>query len=129
MFDWQKFLVLAGSLLIYDDEEYIRTAISRYYYGLFGVLRRYLINVKHKYYLKNSTAAVHRKVYDELRFSNDSSEKQISHVLNKLRVIRNSADYDDQLDVVEFNRFLAENKKDLEIANDTIGYFRNHPNY
>lgn len=121
--------MLASLLLVEEEEEYVRTAVSRYYYGLFGVIRRYLINVKHKNYLRNGGSDVHRKIYDELRFSNDSTEKHISSILNKLRLIRNSADYDDYLDVGEFNRFFLENKKDLDMVQDAIGYFKSHPNY
>ena len=51
MFDWIRFVVLGKILLDMKTEESIRTAISRFYYGIFGVLRRYLINVKHKYVL------------------------------------------------------------------------------
>ena len=129
MFDWEKFVMLASLLLVEEEEEYVRTAVSRYYYGLFGVIRRYLINVKHKNYLRNGGSDVHRKIYDELRFSNDSTEKHISSILNKLRLIRNSADYDDYLDVGEFNRFFFENKKDLDMVQDAIGYFKSYPNY
>ena len=129
MFDWEKFVMLASLLLVEEEEEYVRTAVSRYYYGLFGVIRRYLINVKHKNYLRNGGSDVHRKIYDELRFSNDSTEKHISSILNKLRLIRNSADYDDYLDVGEFNRFFLENKKDLDMVQDAIGYYKSHPNY
>ena len=129
MFDWEKFVMLASLLLVEEEEEYVRTAVSRYYYGLFGVIRRYLINVKHKNYLRNGGSDVHRKIYDELRFSNDSTEKHISSILNKLRLIRNSADYDDYLDVGEFNRFFLENKKDLDMVQDAIGYFKSHPNF
>ena len=51
MFGWIRFVVLGKILLDMKTEESIRTAISRFYYGIFGVLRRYLINVKHKYVL------------------------------------------------------------------------------
>lgn len=129
MFDWKKFLILASILLAIGGEEYIRLAISREYYGLFGVLRRYLINVKNKYYLKSKKGDVHGKVFDELRNSNDATEKEVSKILNKLRVARNQADYDDDFDIFHFLKFLRDNEKDLERALDTIDYFENHPNY
>ena len=50
-----KFVILALVLLNSDDEEYVRSGISRYYYGVFGIIRRYLINVKGKYYLKSQS--------------------------------------------------------------------------
>ena len=110
-------------------EESIRTAISRFYYGIFGIVRRYLINVKHKCYLEKGNAKVHKLVSNELKHSKDSTEQQMSKILNKLRVFRNHADYDDEYDGQFFVEFLLENKKDLEIAIDIANYFKNHPNY
>ena len=52
--------MLARILLDSNDEEYIHSGISRYYYGAFGVIRRYLINVKGKYYLKSQSSDVHK---------------------------------------------------------------------
>jgi hypothetical protein len=45
MFDWVKFVLLARMLEDRNDEESIRTAINRLYYGFFGVVRRYLLNL------------------------------------------------------------------------------------
>lgn len=129
MFNWKKFIDLGNNLLAEENEEFVRTAISRFYYGLFGVLRRYLINVRHKYYLLSGGAWVHGSVFDELENSCDSTERKISQILNKLRNARNLADYDGQYDVSFFIEFLEKNKNDLEIAFDAIDYFKSHPNY
>lgn len=129
MFDWNQFIILSYLLLREDGEEYVRSAISRLYYGLFGVLRRYLINVKSKGYLQNRNGNVHRKVYLELKHSGDVTQNEISEIFNKLRVVRNQADYDGNFDVSYFKKFLYDNKKDLEIAFGAIDYFKNHPDY
>ncbi len=128
MFDWSKF-VLLGYLLCEDGEEYVRSAISRQYYGLFGIVRRYLINVEYKDTLLSRKGDVHGRVFDELKHSNDATLKEISKVFNKLRVARNQADYDGEYDISQFEKFLHDNEKDLEIAFGTIDYFKNHPNY
>lgn len=129
MFDWKRFVVLGKMLCDIKTEESIRTAISRLYYGIFGIVRRYLINVKHKYYLGEYSAKVHKHVSNELKCSKDSSEQELSEILNILRVFRNHADYDDEFDEKCFVEFLFENKKDLEIAIDIVNYFKTHPNY
>ena len=129
MFDWKKFVLLGKMLCDIKTEESIRTAISRLYYGIFGIVRRYLINVKHKYYLEEHSSKVHRHVSNELKHSDDSNEKELLKILNRLRVFRNHADYDDKYDEKFFFEFLLENKKDLEIAMDIVNYFRGHPNY
>ncbi len=46
MFDWIRYIMLAKVLMKNNDEESIRTAISRLYYGFFGIARRYLIMLK-----------------------------------------------------------------------------------
>ena len=131
MFDWLRYIYLAKVLIERNDEESLRSAISRLYYGFFGVVRRYLINVKNKYYLRVHTHDVHSNVYDELRFSNDPTEKQIANILNKLRLVRNNADYDaeEKYDLNFFNDFISRNSNDLIIAFGAIKYLKQHPNY
>ena len=129
MFDWKKFILLAKRLCDIKTEESIRTIVSRLYYGIFGIVRRYLINVKQKYYLRGADIKVHKHVSNELKHSKDSTEKELSEILNKLRVFRNHADYDDEYDEQFFAEFLYENRKDLEIAIDIANYFMNHPDY
>ena len=127
MFDWMKFVILA--LLNSDDEEYVRSGISRYYYGVFGIIRRYLINVKGKYYLKSQSSDVHKNIFIEHQSSDDTTENEISDLFNKLRKVRNEADYNAEVNIVHFKKFLKDYNKDLEIITDAIEYFKNHPNY
>ena len=129
MFDWMKFVILALVLLNSDDEEYVRSGISRYYYGVFGIIRRYLINVKGKYYLKSQSSDVHKNIFIELQSSDDATENEISDLFNKLRKARNEADYNGEVNIVHFKKFLKDYNKDLEIITDAIEYFENHPNY
>lgn len=124
-----KFVILALVLLNSDDEEYVRSGISRYYYGVFGIIRRYLINVKGKYYLKSQSSDVHKNIFIELQSSDDTTEKEISDLFNKLRKVRNEADYNAEVNIVHFKKFLKDYNKDLEIITDAIEYFKNHPNY
>ena len=121
--------MLGYLLLAEESEEYIRSGISRQYYGLFGVLRRYLINVDHKYHLQNRDGNVHHNVYVELKNSNSLTQKEIYKIFNRLRVARNQADYDGDFDVSHFKKFLKDNENDLDRALDTIDFFKNHPNY
>ena len=72
---------------------------------------------------------VHKYVSNELKHSEDSTEKKLLKMLNKLRVFRNHADYDEEYDEQFFVEFIYENRKDLEITIDIADYFKNHPNY
>ena len=129
MFDWIRFVVLGKILLDMKTEESIRAAISRFYYGIFGVLRRYLINVKHKYVLMSRGGNVHESVFRELSKSKDLTESEISSIFNKLRVMRNHADYDAEFDYGYFMEFLVDYKKELKTIFDSMTYFISDPNY
>lgn len=128
MFDWYDFVLLGNMLCDIETEEAMRTAISRFYYGFFGIVRRYLINVRHKFYLSDSDVNVHGYVLNELKRSNDSTEQEMSKILNKLRIFRNHADYDEEYDKEFFDDFF-EKEIQLNSAIDIVGYFKNHPNY
>lgn len=124
MFDWKKFVVLAYLLIENGNEESIRSGISRLYYGFFGISRRYLINVKNKEYLRSKSGDIHFNVYTELLNSNDLTENEIAFILNKLRLIRNNADYDDcsRYGKEFFDNFLEANEKELVIAFEALEY-------
>lgn len=66
MFDWNKFVTLGYLLSEECGEGYVRSAIGRMYYGLFGVVRRYLINVCNKVNLIKNEWNIHGIVSDEL---------------------------------------------------------------
>lgn len=131
MFDWMKFVILAYILIDNEDEESLRSGISRLYYGFFGISRRYLINVKKKHNLKRKKGDVHFKVYNELLISNDSVENEIAITLNKLRFVRNNADYDDDDYYTDeyFKSFLKENEKELILAFNAFKQLKNNSSY
>lgn len=129
MFDWNRFVKLGKILFDNSDEESMCTVISRFYYGIFGVVRRYLIRVKHKYSLARRDGDVHREVFDEIRNSKDNTLKEISNIFNKLRVARNHADYDDDFDKNYFKNFFQANEKELHIAFEALNYLKSNPNY
>lgn len=129
MFDWVKFIILTKMLSKSLNEESIRSAISRFYYGVFGVVRRYLIRVEHKYYLARRYGNIHKELSDEIRNSNNSTLKEIYKIFHKLRVARNRADYDGEYDVEYFKKFLKDNEKNLIIVLDALNYLKSHPNY
>ncbi|WP_296894436.1 hypothetical protein [uncultured Methanobrevibacter sp.] len=128
MFDWIRYIMLAKVLMKNNDEESIRTAISRLYYGFFGIARRYLINVKNKYYLMSSCSDVHFKVYTEL-LALGTTEKEVAKMLSKLRGIRNHADYDSRFDEDFFLNFLDENEKKLINAYGALTFLKNNPGF
>ena len=93
MYDFGKVRDVADYLAKMDGEEYNRSAISRYYYSLFGSVRLYLILVLDETNFAKGKN-VHGRVCDRLTGSNDSTEKSLGKILDKLRGLRNLADYD-----------------------------------
>ena len=104
-FDWEDYFDLGVELRDnYDGEAYFRTIISRFYYACFGVTRKYLIENKifrNKYsnkILKSKSPKVHSEVLKILKDNTIENRipehKQIYNYLNKLRRMRNVADYD-----------------------------------
>ena len=94
MFQWKDYRLIADELLMQEGEAYVRCAISRYYYSIFGSTRQYLIEDMHKYKFAKDNGDVHWQIYDELTRSDDFNEIQLGECLGFLRVARNHADYD-----------------------------------
>ena len=87
-FDWLSYIKLAEELLRKSDESYLRSAISRAYYGVFCIARD---SSGYKGYIRSD---VHWKVIDEYIGSRDKDERKIGWLLSILRKQRNIADYD-----------------------------------
>lgn len=88
--DWKDYVRLAEDLLNRTEESYLRSSISRAYYGVFCIAR----NKKcHKNYTGPDN--IHWKVINEYKNSNNRSEQNIGWILDKLRKSRNDADYDE----------------------------------
>ncbi len=98
-FDWKKYLNLANELskisttLGSDQEAIQRTIISRAYYSAFIQARNFLRD-KDKT-LSPNRAKVHQLVIEQFEKSSDPMRVQIGKTLGKLRILRNLADYDD----------------------------------
>lgn len=108
-FDWKGYLTVAQTL--FDAAEQIkadpaksplceaqfRSCISRAYYSAFCLARNYLRDVEKRYELDQCKgSSVHKTVSDVFREENDGKFQQISRILERLRVDRNCADYNDR---------------------------------
>jgi len=96
-FCWDNYLQLAKELLNSSKnnvikEAYLRTSISRLYYGIFCLARNYLINQKN---ITIPSINTHKFVHDEFNNSQDTNEKLIGQYLLNLWRYRKKADYDD----------------------------------
>lgn len=100
LFDPEKFINLSKVIYsqvvdqndVIKDEEWIRTAIGRAYYGIFHLTKIHL-EEKHKL-LFSDNKDVHREVINAV--SNHIS-KPVSDSLDFLRTLRNGADYNLQI--------------------------------
>ncbi len=99
-FDWTDYLFLAqeltkGSTSSPKHEAMLRSAISRAYYAAFCNSRNFLKN--HRKEIIPSTAVAHKIVKDIFGGSTDKIELEIEADLDRLRIDRNKADYDDDV--------------------------------
>lgn len=104
-FDWNEFCKLGNSYIEDENPAKQRTGISRFYYCAFCSSRD-LINEKETYINENSkkimTGEKRGNVHEETRkifkkhpaYKDDKKGRMISRNLNKLRKMRNEADYD-----------------------------------
>ncbi len=116
-FDWTRYIRLAEILKrdadsLADRESCLRSAISRAYYGAFGLARE--MAVRGGLTLTRSPRD-HRNVIEHFRAlemgSQDPSQqaiyKKIALELDRLRAARNQADYDDRIPDLERRTSLA----------------------
>ena len=95
-FDWAKYLQLA-EILSEDEnahEAVYRTAISRAYYAAFCMSRNFARDKKE--IVPRGDAGDHNFVIDHFIKSPDMNRFRIGKALNRMRQIRNIADYDDE---------------------------------
>lgn len=103
-FDWREFNNLADSYMEQTNEAKQRTGVSRYYYGTFCTTRDFLnenniyLNEKSKKTMQSKKSDVHGETSKIFRkhekFKKNNIGKTISKELDKLRKMRNEADYD-----------------------------------
>lgn len=108
LFDWYKFYRHGYALSKHESDEYLRTAINRFYYGSFCYARDYLISkqIFHNKELKNemlsNTSNVHKATREifkkEKHRINPKKGMKVHKYLHSLRKNRNKVDYDSNTD-------------------------------
>jgi len=113
-FDWKEYVEVAEKLAKEENEGYLRSAISRAYYGVFCISRN-------KKNLKDyKEADVHWKVINIYKNSPKSRDKLVGKFLNDLRRCRNGADYDEdkEIDKGEAERAIHRAKEILKMLEE-----------
>ncbi len=91
-FDWKEYLNLAKELAKSNDEARLRSAISRAYYSVFCKAKS-LFGDKIQLTRKSID---HRLISEYLKAQDNENLKKLGVYLERLRVDRNRADYDDE---------------------------------
>src|SRR5215813_2936570 len=104
-FDWGKYLTLAQdwadlSKEHVNKEALLRSAISRAYYASFCKARNHLRDIEKERGLGKSLQ-VHQLVIERFERSDSKAKKDIGTALDRLRKIRNIADYKDRFRDIE----------------------------
>ena len=97
VFDWRLFLRLADDLMGDPktkecQEAYIRTAISRYYYGVFCIARNLILSGG----IEIQGPDTHKYVREQFLVSRKNIEKTLHDNLRRLCFRRVEADYNDE---------------------------------
>lgn len=126
MFNWSKFLDIAMELSLKNEEEYLRSSLSRYYYSIFNQSRDYLTDILNEYkYSKIDNP--HVEVRNRFLNSNDTLEISIGKSLEFLRRLRNDADYDKYKTKTYFKNNLEKAKFKSQKASQSLDVLiRNH---
>ncbi len=100
-FDWATYLDLARELAGQSlgpslEEARLRSAISRADYAAFKTAFNYLCS-KHPA-ARFQREGTHQYVYEKFWYSADAGWREVGSLLDRLRRLRNKADYDDQVD-------------------------------
>lgn len=110
-FEWKLYICLACKLTNTSEmsplyEASLRSAISRSYYGVYGVATTYLLEEKNIPSLPRENP--HGFVREQFKSSTDRREVQIGENMSRLWRGRQNADYDDnyRVDSPEANRYL-----------------------
>lgn len=96
-FDWKLYVQLADELITYQrtptfQEAYLRTAISRSYYGVFCIARNFLVGGG----VSIPRVDTHKFVREQYQNSQNKLERKIGDSLNRLWRRRKIADYEDK---------------------------------
>ena len=129
MYDFRTFRKVADKLAQIDKEEYYRSAISRYYYSLFGCARLYLMLTMGEYQFARGRD-VHQRMCNRLINSDDETERALGAILDKLKGLRNLADYDwDKKDCEFFKDNLFYVKRESERGLEQVESLKQSPPY
>lgn len=101
-FDWSEYFYLAKELAETSQEAELRSAVSRAYYSAFCLARNYLRDIQQYPRLwRNITYDINAHKYVAEKFIYNQSKSQtmieIGKDLNRLRKMRNKADYEDTM--------------------------------
>jgi uncharacterized protein (UPF0332 family) len=91
-FDWCNYLLLAEEIANRNEEQCLRSSISRAYYAAFHVSLKTL-QQNGKVRLEDQGRGIHQELIKTLRSSRNSVEKKTGNRLDRLRCYRNNADY------------------------------------
>lgn len=95
-FNWESYIKLAGDLINYQKtpdikEAYLRSSMSRSYYGIFCIAR----NLLKRRGVTIKKIDTHRFVREEYQNSTNRIEKKVAKDLSRLWKERKDADYED----------------------------------
>ena len=111
-FHWKDYILLAQELIEIapEKEEYLRSAISRAYYGVFCIARS-------KKNIQGEGAGIHHDVQEKYSNSADIEDRIIGRTLASLRKQRNKADYSDEysIDIDKAEELLGDAQKILKL--------------
>ncbi len=136
-FNWEEYVELAGEILKQKsvDESMFRTGISRSYYGIFNICKKFAIdnNLLNKDKLKKSYTShadlidkfIHSYRFD-IEYSKELNEvkKEVGEILKELRDYRNDADYSDVYPIEEGRDIERDLEFAIESAKEAIEYIK-----
>lgn len=122
-FDWSEYLYLAQELTVQTtsasgQEARLRSAISRAYYATFCKARNHLRDREQRGL--PGGGQIHWYVINQFKYSSGKEHKKIGHILDRLRIDRNKADYVDTV-----TRLFATTEADLKLAEQAISKLDN----
>lgn len=119
-FKWQDYIQLAEDLNKEANnsslsEANYRASISRTYYGCFCTARNFLVKERNQTISRSGRA--HQEVKNKFKESSNYNDRQVGVNLERLRIDRNKADYDDR-----FNNIRRQSDLDLLLAKEILGF-------
>lgn len=128
-FEWSKFRDLGIEYLHENNPAKQRTGVSRFYYSAFCTSRDFLnenktyLDKKSEKVMTSKNVDVHRetsKIFkNHPKFKKENKGKIISKNLNKLRKMRNQADYDKAINK-PLSKMINESKKISDIILNSL---------